>query len=392
MNTTTPALANAKHDQPALTTFGAAYERVTAALRAYGSNRQGGNWNCPAHDDKHPSLSVNPGAGKVLLHCFAGCETETIVESLGLDWPGDLSDSTDVMVKQVCDAQERYARMITGRTALTDRDGLLAEVKLARANGSLMVICASRTIAEMAGVSRRTVPVSLARIAALGLHQYAGQAARGAARYTLSHYCPVFTTAAARPSFHENTGQKWDIAGDAAQWAPTEQGVLIGKRGMMLWCALTDEPATVRDIAALTGIPASTVDRWLRGKLGRLGYALQTPDGWVRGYHHYNPDTDSFAGPTVANRKAQHARDREQWARVRRARKYRQENPGPEPAVSAVVALVMRDVKERRAMALEDVHPYRPQAGIVHICAGCGSRQIMLSREGLCYACFAQYA
>jgi hypothetical protein len=35
---------------------------------------------CPAHDDHHPSLSISEGAGgRVLLNCFAGCETEASV-------------------------------------------------------------------------------------------------------------------------------------------------------------------------------------------------------------------------------------------------------------------------------------------------------------------------
>jgi hypothetical protein len=41
---------------------------------------------CPAHDDQDPSLSVSQGKdGRVLLKCFAGCETEDIVASLGLE-------------------------------------------------------------------------------------------------------------------------------------------------------------------------------------------------------------------------------------------------------------------------------------------------------------------
>ena len=40
---------------------------------------------CPAHDDHTPSLSVTmTGDGKILLHCFAGCETRRVVEALGL--------------------------------------------------------------------------------------------------------------------------------------------------------------------------------------------------------------------------------------------------------------------------------------------------------------------
>lgn len=40
---------------------------------------------CPAHADDNASLSVTEGEGKLLLHCFAGCETEDIVKALGLE-------------------------------------------------------------------------------------------------------------------------------------------------------------------------------------------------------------------------------------------------------------------------------------------------------------------
>src|SRR3712207_2022060 len=40
---------------------------------------------CPAHDDQRPSLSVSEGDdGKVLVRCFAGCETEEVLDALGL--------------------------------------------------------------------------------------------------------------------------------------------------------------------------------------------------------------------------------------------------------------------------------------------------------------------
>ena len=39
---------------------------------------------CPAHDDSNSSLSVKIVGDKVLLHCFAGCATESIIGALGL--------------------------------------------------------------------------------------------------------------------------------------------------------------------------------------------------------------------------------------------------------------------------------------------------------------------
>lgn len=40
---------------------------------------------CPAHPDRSPSLSIKEGDdGRVLLHCFAGCEVRAVVAALGL--------------------------------------------------------------------------------------------------------------------------------------------------------------------------------------------------------------------------------------------------------------------------------------------------------------------
>lgn len=47
-----------------------------------------GSWTarCPAHTDKGPSLAVREGEdGRVLLHCFAGCETASVLGAIGMD-------------------------------------------------------------------------------------------------------------------------------------------------------------------------------------------------------------------------------------------------------------------------------------------------------------------
>ncbi len=53
---------------------------------------------CPAHDDHNASLSVAEGHdGRILLHCWAGCETADVVRALGLTLVGPLpGTSTDV--------------------------------------------------------------------------------------------------------------------------------------------------------------------------------------------------------------------------------------------------------------------------------------------------------
>jgi hypothetical protein len=51
---------------------------------------------CPAHQDKSPSLSVrfDTTDGRVLMHCFAGCEISDICAAIGLE-VADLYPRTD---------------------------------------------------------------------------------------------------------------------------------------------------------------------------------------------------------------------------------------------------------------------------------------------------------
>jgi hypothetical protein len=46
-----------------------------------------GRWiaRCPAHEDRSPSLAIRElDDGRVLLHCFAGCEVGAVVAAVGL--------------------------------------------------------------------------------------------------------------------------------------------------------------------------------------------------------------------------------------------------------------------------------------------------------------------
>lgn len=56
------------------------------------AQKHSGYWTakCPAHGDRHASLSIRQGKyGKVLLRCFTGCPTESILSVMALSF-GDL--------------------------------------------------------------------------------------------------------------------------------------------------------------------------------------------------------------------------------------------------------------------------------------------------------------
>ena len=65
-------------------------EQALATLRAMGKKVKPSGKNqwlaqCPAHNDQNPSLGVSEGKdGLLLLHCFAGCTFESILDAMGL--------------------------------------------------------------------------------------------------------------------------------------------------------------------------------------------------------------------------------------------------------------------------------------------------------------------
>lgn len=68
-------------------------------LKPTGSSR----WmsRCPAHEDRTPSLSIREtDDGRILLHCFAGCETESILDAVALEFSDLFPDRrTDTFLK-----------------------------------------------------------------------------------------------------------------------------------------------------------------------------------------------------------------------------------------------------------------------------------------------------
>jgi len=50
---------------------------------------------CPVHNDKNASLGIKFQDDKVIMHCFAGCQTEDILKSIGLTWNDIMPNSVD---------------------------------------------------------------------------------------------------------------------------------------------------------------------------------------------------------------------------------------------------------------------------------------------------------
>jgi hypothetical protein len=72
-------------------TRGAGWPSYSEFVRRFPERRRyrgGCMVRCPAHDDRHPSLSISEGrGGRILLYCHAGCSHERVREKLGLPPP-----------------------------------------------------------------------------------------------------------------------------------------------------------------------------------------------------------------------------------------------------------------------------------------------------------------
>ena len=73
---------------------------------------------CPAHDDRSPSLSIKDGDdGRVLIHCFAGCEPQSVLDAIGMTF-------SDIMPERIGTehAYRRNRNWIPAKDALATLD------------------------------------------------------------------------------------------------------------------------------------------------------------------------------------------------------------------------------------------------------------------------------
>jgi hypothetical protein len=62
------------------------FEDVLDRLNVVSRNGEKAMCFCPAHDDRNkPSLSLKAKNGRLLLHCFAGCQPDDVVSEMGLE-------------------------------------------------------------------------------------------------------------------------------------------------------------------------------------------------------------------------------------------------------------------------------------------------------------------
>ncbi|MBN2563136.1 MAG: DUF3987 domain-containing protein [Phycisphaerae bacterium] len=112
------------------------------------AKRNGRSWiaQCPAHDDRRPSLSISEGDdGRALLCCHAGCAVEAIVEALGLAM-ADLMAGDNATATRPPRRKRTKATKVGGDTRSTFRWARDAVLALEAKHGKRSALWAYRDI------------------------------------------------------------------------------------------------------------------------------------------------------------------------------------------------------------------------------------------------------
>ena len=59
---------------------------ITSRLTGVRRGGRGIAARCPAHDDKKQSLGLAEDNGRILIKCYAGCSTQSVITALGITW------------------------------------------------------------------------------------------------------------------------------------------------------------------------------------------------------------------------------------------------------------------------------------------------------------------
>lgn len=92
-------------------------DRVLSKLKGFQKHGDSYKARCPAHQDERASLSVGTDKdGNVLIKCHAGCDTQSILETIGLEWGSLFSDFKPVesksQIQQTYDYQDESGNLV----------------------------------------------------------------------------------------------------------------------------------------------------------------------------------------------------------------------------------------------------------------------------------------
>ena len=78
---------------------------------------------CPAHDDRTPSLAIKEcDDGRLLIHCFAGCDTEDILKAIGLTFSDVMPESDISHKRELSQSPHKPQKWLNAHDALETLD------------------------------------------------------------------------------------------------------------------------------------------------------------------------------------------------------------------------------------------------------------------------------
>ena len=101
-------------------------EPILSRLDKVRKTGKGYSARCPAHEDKTASLSLTEKDGKVLMYCFAGCPTASVLGAIGLEL-ADLFDRSEAK------PMRSYDRDIAMFSMLRRNPGFLRDLQVMKA-------------------------------------------------------------------------------------------------------------------------------------------------------------------------------------------------------------------------------------------------------------------
>ena len=90
------------------------------------------SWTCPAHADAHPSLSISQGEKGAVIYCRAGCDTQAVVDALGIKmadlFDGSLSRDRSAPQKHVAKPNGSASSVPSKRVAVYDYENAAGDL------------------------------------------------------------------------------------------------------------------------------------------------------------------------------------------------------------------------------------------------------------------------
>ena len=114
---------------------------------------------CPAHGDKSPSLSLAQEGDRVLIHCFAGCDSDDVLTAVGLAWRDLYPDPWVCARNRPNEGAARYARKTLAALDPLDVERGILRIVAADMRAGKRISAEDRARAELAVERLRAVEV-----------------------------------------------------------------------------------------------------------------------------------------------------------------------------------------------------------------------------------------